>query len=160
MAKKITEQPTIEPPADTAAQPMLSDQSNKQSAQTATVNTNPSTIYVAMNYPHNVKFTVPDRDGMMSEIELNGNAANLRGKEMGILPVGAYGITEVNAEVWAYIKTRYAGLPLIRNGLIFATDRTVKYAESAAAERTAVRNGYEPVDPEKTVTKPADKADV
>lgn len=120
----------------------------------------PSTVFVAMNYPHNVKFTVPDRDGMMCEVELVGNAAELRGKKMGILPVGAYGITEIGADAWTYIKTKYAGLPLIRNGLIFATERSERYAEAAAAERKDIRNGYEPVDPEQAVTEPVDKTDV
>lgn len=143
-AQKLQEQQTEKAMLATSAAPIQS----------------PSTVFVAMNYPHNVKFTVPDRDGMMCEIELQGNATELRGKKMGILPVGAYGITEIDAGAWGYIKAKYAGLPLIRSGLIFATERSERYAQAAAAERKDVRNGYEPVDPKKVTTKPADKTDV
>lgn len=171
MARQRANQTQQEPLTEAAAQTVLAEETvievqEEQQTEEAMLAAatplvqSPSTVFVAMNYPHNVKFTVPDRDGMMCEIELQGNATELRGKKMGILPVGAYGITEIDADAWGYIKSKYAGLPLIRNGLIFATERSERYAEAAAAERKDARNGYEPVDPKTATTKPADKTDI
>lgn len=118
------------------------------------------TIFVAMNYPQSLKFSVPDRSGLPRDIVLNGNAVELRGKEMGILPVGAYGITEIDTDAWSHIKTHYAGLPLIKNGLIFAMERNESFVKDAAAERNGERNGFEPVDPNRTNTKPDDSKEM
>lgn len=115
-----------------------------------------ATVFVAVNYPQSVKFTVPDKNGLPCDLVLNGNATELRGKEMGILPIGAYGVTEVDADAWTYIKRQYAGLPLIKNGLIFAVEKDERYARDAAAERKGERNGFEPIDPNRTNTKPDD----
>ena len=87
-------------------------------------------------------------------ILIKGNATNLRGKASGILPIGAYGITaNVPAEAWEQIKNNYRDDARIKNGLIFA--RTPSKARKEAKERKDLRNGFEPIDPEKMMkTKP------
>lgn len=109
-------------------------------------------VAVAFNDPIGINFTMPGG----RSVHINGNAAHLRGQEMGILPVGAYGITMVNADDWEYIKKRYGGMTIFKSGLIFARDKKAD-AAAKARERAELRNGYEPIDPEQTATEPAKK---
>jgi len=110
------------------------------------------TVAVALNYPTDLLFEMPGG----REVCISGNASHLRGQEMGVLPVGAYGITVVNADDWEYIKRRYGGSAIFRNGLIFARGKKAD-ASAKARERAELRHGYEPVNPEKTATEPAKK---
>ena len=61
--------------------------------------TKTDTVMVALNRTTGITFPMPDGRKVLIE----GNAASLRGKEKGVLPVGAFGLTRVNADDWAYI---------------------------------------------------------
>lgn len=108
------------------------------------------TVCVCANVPHDIKFSVPDNSGRMQTITIKGNGNHLKGLDrgIGILPIGAYGITtNVPAEAWDYIKTAYCDNRAIRNGLIFAVEASK--ARAAAKERKDLRNGLEPIEPKK-----------
>lgn len=106
------------------------------------------TVCVCANTPFDVKFLVPDSGGRMVPVVIKGNGSHLRGKDRGILAVGAYGITaNVPREAWEYILEAYADNRAIRNGLIFATSANA--ARAQAKERKDLRHGLEPIDPTK-----------
>lgn len=111
-----------------------------------------NTVAVCSNYPRDIKFKVPDSHGIEQNIIIRGNAGNLKGKASGIIPIGAYGITVVDADAWAYIEKNYKDAPYIRNGLMFASKS--KNARAAIKERTGLRHGFEPVDPETVGSEP------
>lgn len=115
------------------------------------VNTKPmqttgDTVTVCLNYPRNMKFYVPDKNGNKRAIVFNGNATNLVGKDRGILPIGAYGVTlGVPREAWEWIKTHYQNMELIKKGLLFVSE--TRDVRREAEERVDLRHGFEPVDP-------------
>ena len=92
-------------------------------------------------------------------VSIAGNAEGLRGQEMGVLPVGAYGLPEVREDDWLYIEKMWGETPLFKNGLIFASTKGEKDAKAEAKNREDLRNGMEPVDPERSATKPASAKD-
>ena len=109
------------------------------------------TVTVCANIPRDCIFEAIDNRGKVQKIRIHGNANRLRGKEAGVLPVGAYGITvNVPAEAWEQIKRNFADDPRFKNGLIFAT--TAGKARKEAVERKELRNGFEPIDPKKAKT--------
>lgn len=111
------------------------------------------TVTVCLNFPHDVKFMVPDAKGKMQPVIFKGNAAHLAGKRRGTLPVGKYGLTfGVPAEAWDYIQRAYKDNELIKNGFLFAASAAT--AQDAAAERKKLRTGLEPVDPKTGKTEP------
>ncbi len=106
------------------------------------------TVCVCSNYPFDIKYRVPDASGRYRDIVFKGNASNLRGKEKGILPIGAYGVTtNVPREAWDWILKHRPDEPAIKNGNLFAT--SASKARAAAEERKDVRHGYEPIEPKK-----------
>ncbi len=109
-----------------------------------------NTVCVALNRPYGVYFRMPDG----RKVELNGNGHALIGKDKGVLPVGTYGLTIIRADDWEYILKNYGGMKLFRNGLCFATERRNDTQEEARG-RNDLRNGLEPVNPERTQTKEA-----
>lgn len=110
-------------------------------------------VVVASNFPSRLKFRVPTRSGTQ-EVVIMGNAENLRGKDKGILPTsGAFGITVLDSEVWEAIEKNYSNFPAIKNGLIFAANSSAS-VKSEVANRQDLKNGLEPIDPDKTLTKP------
>ena len=110
------------------------------------------TVTVCANIPRDCIFEAIDNRGKGQKIRIHGNANRLRGKEAGVLPVGAYGITvNVPVEAWEQIKRIFADDPRFKNGLIFAT--TAGKARKEAVERKELRNGFEPIDPKKAKTK-------
>ena len=110
-------------------------------------------VAVALNRATGIQFALPDG----RKVLVNGNAASLRGKEKGVLPVGAYGLTLVPAADWEYIKKTYGGMEIFTHGLIFAAGRKADAADEAV-EKAELRHGLEPVDPESTTTKPDEAA--
>lgn len=112
------------------------------------------TVTVALNYPRSIDFEIEGRGGKKI-IRINGNAVNLRGLDMGVLPEGGtYGLTfGVPAEEWAAIADKYRNMPLFRNGLIFAVG-TPSEAKKEAESRRSLRHGFEPIDPTKSRTQP------
>lgn len=113
------------------------------------------TVTVALNYPRSIAFDIQTNDGGKKVIVINGNAVNLRGLDMGVLPPGGtYGLTfGVPRADWEAIKEKYHGMPIFRNGLIFATG-TPTEAKKEADNRRSLRHGYEPIDPAKSRTQP------
>lgn len=108
-----------------------------------------NTVTVALNRATGIRFPLPDGRAVL----INGNAAHLRGREKGVLPVGGFGLTTIAADDWAYIKKTYGRMEIFENGLIFAAERKAD-AAAEAAEKANLRHGLEPVDPEKTATRP------
>lgn len=113
------------------------------------------TVVVALNRVQGIDYPMPD--GRV--VSIAGNAEGLRGQEMGVLPVGAYGLTEVREDDWLYIEKMWGETPLFKNGLIFASTKGEKDAKAEAKNREDLRNGMEPVDPERSATKPASAKD-
>ena len=106
--------------------------------------TKTDTVMVALNRTTGITFPMPDGRKVLIE----GNAAGLRGKEKGVLPVGVFGLTKVNADDWAYIEKTYAPhMEIFKSGLIFAQARKAD-AVDEADERAELRHGLEPVDVE------------
>lgn len=112
------------------------------------------TVTVALNRATGIQFLMPDG----RKVVINGNAADLRGREKGVLPVGGFGLTTIAAADWDYIKKTYGGMEIFENGLIFAAARQADAADEAD-EKAEFRHGLEPADPEKTPTRPNDGKD-
>lgn len=119
-------------------------------SQPAPVSRASSTVAVALNHPFGLAFTMPNG----RRVVLNGSAAHLRGKEKGVLPAGAYGITVIAREDWEYIKSRYSGMAVFKKGLCFARD-SQSDVRAMADERKELRHGFEAADPMKGATRPA-----
>lgn len=147
MTKKNASQRPNQTPTESAAPVVNSEPTPAPSAA--------DTVVVALNRASGIVFPMPDG----RRVTINGNAAHLRGKEKGKLPVGAYGLTTIARADWEYIKKTYGpSMKLFESGLIFAADRKAD-AVDMADERAELRHGLEPVDPEKTQTKPNDGKD-
>jgi len=140
MARKSTKKTAVKPEASTAPAPA------KASGKT---------VMVALNRVQGIDYPMPD--GRV--VSIAGNAESLRGQEMGVLPVGAYGLTEIREDDWLYIEKMWGETPLFKNGLIFASTKGEKDARAEARNREDLRNGLEPVDPEKASTRPASAKD-
>lgn len=113
------------------------------------------TVVVALNRVQGIDYPMPD--GRV--VSIAGNAVSLRGQEMGVLPMGAYGLTEIREDDWLYIEKMWGQTPLFKNGLIFASSKGEKDARAEAKNREDLRNGMEPVDPDRAATKPASAKD-
>lgn len=147
MAKKNASQRPNQTPTEPAAPVVNSEPTSAPSAA--------DTVVVALNRASGIVFPMPDG----RRVTINGNAAHLRGREKGILPIGAFGLTTVDRSDWEYIKKTYGpSMKLFESGLIFAAERKAD-AVDMAEERAELRHGLEPVDPEKTQTKPNDGKD-
>lgn len=121
--------------------------------QEKTVIEESDTVTVCLNFPHNVRFMVPDNSGNMQKVVFNGNANNLRGKPRGVLPVGKYGLTfGVPRTVWEWIKEHHKDNELIKKGFLFAA--TAATAKAAAKERAGLRTGLEPINPKNSHSQP------
>ena len=110
-----------------------------------------NTVLVALNHPQGIDFELADG----RRVRIAGNAAGLRGREKGVLPVGAYGLTEIPAADWEAVTARYGDMPVFASGLIFAA-RSSDEAGAEAADKAALRHGREPVNPDAVNTRPAD----
>lgn len=104
------------------------------------------TVVVCLNYPTPLVIRVKRKDVPEHDVKFMGNGSDLMGKSQGILSVGGYGMTpNVDKKDWEWIKQNYPDLGLIKSGLLFATE--ARTARDEAVERTNLRNGYEPRDP-------------
>lgn len=113
------------------------------------------TVVIGLNFPLSIEFEIPAEGGGQKKITINGNAVQLRGLDMGVLPTGGqFGLTfGVKKADWEAIVEKYHGMPIFRSGLIFAVG-TAAEAKREAGNRADLRNGYEPVDPTKARTQP------
>lgn len=113
-----------------------------------------NTVVVALNHPQGISFALPDK----RRVTIVGNAAHLRGKGKGTLPVGGFGLNVIDAGDWEYIRKTYGNMTIFKSGLIFA-QTSKEHAEDEAAEKDDTRHGREPVDPAKTNTEEAKNVD-
>ena len=113
-------------------------------------------VMVCLNRPTGIKFRLRDE----RTVTINGNAADLKGQDMGVLPVGAYGMTLVSNADWEEIKATYgASLPIFARGLIFAGNDTAS-AVAEARDKAGLRNGFEPVEQGRAHTSGVQPAEV
>lgn len=115
------------------------------SANRAVIDTS-DTVTLCLNYPQDLELTIPTSKGTIERIILNGNNTHLRGKEKGINPVGAYGVTpNVPRAAWEWFYENYPEFWLIKEHLLFCATKDDKYSvEAETDERKALRNGFEP----------------
>ena len=139
--KKVSE--TVNAVSDTVSQKNVQDKTTEVEA----VSTNK--VIVCYNDPHAILFEVTDSSGKKQQVYINGNAMDLRGKDRVALPIGKYGQTVIDADVWEKIKTEYAEMPCIRRGRLFAV-ADLASAETESENRKNIKSGKEPIDPEKT----------
>ena len=102
------------------------------------------TVVVALNRVQGIDYPMPD--GRV--VSIAGNAVGLRGQEMGVLPMGAYGLTEIREDDWLYIEKTWGEWKLFKSGLIFAQTKA-EDARAEAKEKAELRHGFEPIDPER-----------
>lgn len=103
------------------------------------------TVMVALNKTGGVKYRMPDG----RSVTFNGNATALIGKPKGILPTGGeFGLTLVAKEDWEWILKTYGNQKIFTEGLCFATSNEHD-TRMEAESRDDLRNGLEPIDPEK-----------
>lgn len=115
--------------------------------------TESDTVTVCLNFPHNVRFMVPDNSGKMQKVVFNGNGNKLRGEPRGVLPVGKYGLTfGVDRVAWEWIAKHHKDNELIKNGFLFAA--TAATAKAATKERAGLRTGLEPINPKNSHSQP------
>lgn len=115
------------------------------SANRAVINTS-DTVTLCLNYPQDLELAIPTSKGTIERIILRGNNTHLRGKEKGINPVGAYGVTpNVPRAAWKWFCKNYPEFWLIKEHLLFCATKDDKYSvEAETDERKALRNGFEP----------------
>lgn len=115
------------------------------SANRAVIDTS-DTVTLCLNYPQDLELAIPTSKGTIERIILNGNNTHLRGKEKGINPVGAYGVTpNVPRAAWEWFCENYPEFWLIKEHLLFCATKDDKYSvEAETDERKALRNGFEP----------------
>jgi hypothetical protein len=112
-------------------------------------------VFVALNHPQGIIFTLPNN----RKVTISGNAEHLRGKEKGVLPVGGFGLTRIEASEWEYIQAEYGHMAIFKHGLIFAHSRKAK-ARDEAEEKVETRHGRESVDTTATKTEEVRRADL
>lgn len=110
-----------------------------------------NTVMVCLNHPRSIAFPMPDG----REVVIQGSAFNVAGKDMGVIEIGKCQRNIVDAEDWEYIKTHYAHLKVIQNGFLFEVPNPNDYNDMAKDHGT-LRTGMEPVDVEKTNSKPSE----
>lgn len=96
---------------------------------------------VFYNGVRDIEFDVTDKSGLVHTVVIKGSGAGIRGVNGQPLPaVGAYGVTVVDADLWAAIKAAYADHPAFKGG--FVKDGETKKAKAKAKEEvSALDNG-------------------
>lgn len=113
-------------------------------------------VMVCLNRPTGIKFNL--KGGRT--VAISGNAVDLKGKDMGVLPVGAYGMTMVKQSDWEEIKTTYGkSMPIFDQGLIFARGDAAS-AIDEAKDKAELRGGLEPIEPNRAHTKGVQASEV
>ena len=115
-------------------------------------------VVVALNRAQGVTFRLFKDGQEYKRIGIKGSADSLRGERKGIIPVGAFGYTTIDAADWAEIKRQYGSMQIFQSGLIFAAE-TLNRVEDEAEEKSELRHGTEPVDPKETNTEEHTKED-
>jgi hypothetical protein len=111
-----------------------------------------NTVTVLLNSVRDITFDVVDNSGKTHFVKINGSGSLIRNTDGTVrasapLPgVGAYGMTVVDADLWAAVEKTYGSMSLFTKGFIKAT--TPKTEEAAKEEISAKENGEEPEDPQ------------
>lgn len=156
-AVKATEEAAEPTPYEAAHKPQQAEEAAKaaekkkvkaqsiNSANRAVIDTS-DTVTLCLNYPQDLELAIPTSKGTIERIILRGNNTHLRGKEKGINPVGAYGVTpNVPRAAWEWFYQNYPEFWLIKEHLLFCATKDDKYSvEAETDERKALRNGFEP----------------
>ena len=101
---------------------------------------------VFYNGVRNIEFEITDESGKVHAVEIKGSGEALRGKAAQPLPLaGAYGITLVDADLWAAVKEAYAEHPAFKGGFI-KDGETEKAKAKAKEEVSALDNGQAPAE--------------
>ena len=97
-----------------------------------------TTVYY--NGVRDIEFEIVDKAGMKHEVVVKGSGAGIKGANTPLPAVGAYGITLVDADMWAAVKAAYAEHPVFKGG--FIKDGASEKAKAAAKEEvSALDNG-------------------
>jgi hypothetical protein len=110
-----------------------------------------NTVMVCLNHPRSIAFPMPDGH----EVVIQGSAYSVAGKDMGVIEIGKCQKNIIDAEDWEYIKKQYAHLKLLKNGFLFVVPNPGDY-DDMAKDHGTLRTGMEPIDTEKTTSKPAE----
>ena len=96
---------------------------------------------VFYNGVRDLEFEITDKSGLVHTVVIKGSGAGIRGVNGQPLPaVGAYGVTVVDADLWAAVKAAYAEHPAFKLG--FIKDGASEKAKAAAKEEvSALDNG-------------------
>ena len=96
---------------------------------------------VFYNGVRDIEFDVTDKSGLVHTVVVKGSGADLKGKPARPLPLmGAYGMTIVDADLWAAVKAAYAEHPAFKMGFI-KDGETEKAKAKAKEEVSALDNG-------------------
>ena len=103
---------------------------------------------VFYNSVRDIVFSVEDAAGKPHSVRINGSGATLKGTNPTPLPgVGAYGITLVDADLWAAVKKKYADMQIFKDG--FIKDGATEKAKAEAKEVVSAKdNGQAPASKE------------
>ena len=96
---------------------------------------------VFYNGVRDIEFDVADKSGLVHTVVIKGSGAGIRGVTGQPLPaVGAYGVTVVDADIWAAVKAAFAEHPVFKLGFVKdGESKTEK--EKAKEEVSALDNG-------------------
>lgn len=96
---------------------------------------------VFYNGVRDIEFDVTDKSGLVHTVVIKGSGAGLRGVNGQPLPaVGAYGVTVVDADLWAAVKSAFAEHPAFKLGFV-KDGETEKAKAKAKDEVSALDNG-------------------
>ena len=111
-----------------------------------------ATTTVFYNSVRDICFEV-EAAGKPAAVRIHGSGFTLAGADAKILPgVGAYGMTQIDADVWDAIVKKYGEMEIFKNGLIKAG--ASEKAKQAAKEEVAEKdNGQSPASAEKKAKK-------
>lgn len=116
-----------------------------------------NTVTVLLNSVRDITFDVVDNSGKIHYVKINGSGSLIRNTDGTVRPsaplpgVGAYGMTVVDADLWAAVEKTYGSMSLFTKGFIKAT--TPKTEEAAKEEISTKENGEEPEDPQEATPK-------
>lgn len=111
-----------------------------------------ATTTVFYNSVRDICFEV-EAAGKPAAVRIHGSGFTLAGADAKILPgVGAYGMTQIDADLWDAIVKKYGEMDIFKNGLIKAG--ASEKAKQAAKEEVAEKdNGQSPASAEKKAKK-------
>ena len=111
-----------------------------------------ATTTVFYNSVRDICFEV-EAAGKPAAVRIHGSGFTLAGADAKILPgVGAYGMTQVDADLWDAIVKKYGEMDIFKNGLIKA-GASEKAKQAAKAEVAEKDNGQSPASAEKKAKK-------